>query len=468
MARRLILALLALLAISIAAPAAATTCSVGGGASFVVPPDVAAQPGWTCNTVTPTYDTTNSVQNGWIDPAVTPNPQTGLTNIPAPSYGLGRITSMVVPERTGTGTGCTSFGLVLGAGGDTGCAEAKFRTGVDFSHYGPDDPIRNFGAPAASHLHCFFGNGSTNASSTYTSRFASGRSRQRRWARTSMALAIGIPASPSRTMTEPGTRHRQARYHCRLLPCDGSTSAAVANVKKTTLLVPGLRYVFGFNMDDGGKPSDPDGGIGAWLINGSTGVLDVANAANAAAGGSSTRYRAAQASTTQHFNLAYYVCNGATTDASADAGMGGGTSRWLADALWRRPIQRHLRKSATFSGSINGSNAPDCHVGGERRSSEHAGNRCYRWRLGDHYNYFAGYAAHWRRIPRRHWQIQSVMLGNICPAQTLTNAVATHQFWINISGPQCWDGKNLWSPGGYKHVVAAIFDTNITSTYLPE
>jgi hypothetical protein len=81
---------------------------------------------------------------------------------------------------------------------------------------------------------------------------------------------------------------------------DGSTPTAVANVEKSTLLVPGLRYVFGFNMDDGGKPTDPDHGVGAWLINGSTGVLDAANAANAAAGGSSTRYATVNAPGTRH------------------------------------------------------------------------------------------------------------------------------------------------------------------------
>jgi hypothetical protein len=127
--------------------------------------------GWTCNTVTPQYDTTNSSPNTWLDPAVTPNPQTGLANIPAPSYGAGRITASVVANTqivSGPQTAaCTSFGRVVGEGGDSTCTEAKFRTGVDFSHYAPDDPIRNFGAPGTSHLHCFFGNGSTNAFSTY-------------------------------------------------------------------------------------------------------------------------------------------------------------------------------------------------------------------------------------------------------------------------------------------------------------
>jgi hypothetical protein len=173
MLRRFIYALLALLTFVIASPASAVTCG-----TFVVPTDIASQPGWSCTgwQVVPQYDTTNSAPNTWLDPAVTPNPQTGLTNIPAPSYGVGRITASVVAEyangvsgSTNPAVTCTSFGRVKGEGGDYSCAEAKFRTGVDFSHYAPDDPIRNFGAPGVSHLHCFFGNGTTNAFSTYKS-----------------------------------------------------------------------------------------------------------------------------------------------------------------------------------------------------------------------------------------------------------------------------------------------------------
>jgi hypothetical protein len=159
MLKRLILAVLAVF--FFAAPASAVTC---GG--FTVPTDVASQPGWTCNTVTPQLDTTNSATNVVVDPAVTPPTQVGLTNIPAPSY-TNRVSAFTVAERSGNGATCTSYGLLVSEGGDTGCTEAKFRTFADFSHYAPDDPIRNFGAPGTSHLHCFFGNGTTNAYSTY-------------------------------------------------------------------------------------------------------------------------------------------------------------------------------------------------------------------------------------------------------------------------------------------------------------
>jgi hypothetical protein len=55
-----------------------------------------------------------------------------------------------------------------------------------------------------------------------------------------------------------------------------------------------------------------------------------------------------------------------------------------------------------------------------------------------------------------------------CGVQTLTNAVATHQFFINIAGAQCWDGKNLWSPGGYKHLVMSIYDSKYSSYVCPK
>jgi hypothetical protein len=146
-------------------PAAATTCD-----GYTVPTDVAAQPGWSCTgwQVTPQYDTTNSQHNPSIDPAVTPPTNAGLTNIASPSY-TNRDVSNVVAETSGDGVNCTSFGKLRLEGGDTHCTEAKFRTHADFTHYAPDDPIRNFGAPGASHLHCFFANPTTNAYSTYKS-----------------------------------------------------------------------------------------------------------------------------------------------------------------------------------------------------------------------------------------------------------------------------------------------------------
>jgi hypothetical protein len=45
----------------------------------------------------------------------------------------------------------------------------RFKAVCKYSHSAPDDPIVHFGEPGASHRHDFFGNTSTNASSTYQS-----------------------------------------------------------------------------------------------------------------------------------------------------------------------------------------------------------------------------------------------------------------------------------------------------------
>lgn len=36
---------------------------------------------------------------------------------------------------------------------------------------------------------------------------------------------------------------------------------------------------------------------------------------------------------------------------------------------------------------------------------------------------------------------------------------AGDDLWIQFAGPTCWDGVNLWSPGGYKHVIPGIYDS---------
>jgi hypothetical protein len=443
MLRRILIALAALF---IAQPAYAATCG-----SSTVPADIPSTGGADCTTVTPQYDTTNSVQNGWLDQAVNPNPQTGLANIPVPSY-TNRVTTLVVPERSGNGVSCTSFGLVVGAGGDSSCAETKFRTFVDFSHYGPDDPIRNFGSPGTSHLHCFFGNGSTNAYSTYKS--------LRKRGLTSTAIGTDVNATaywyPCITVANyDGAGHTGIVKPDSIVVYyvgDGSTPTTVANVEKSTLLVPGLRYVFGFNMDDGGKPTDPDHGIGAWLLNGSTGVLDAANAANAAAGGSSTRYATVNAPGSQPPGMVDYVCMGSTVDASVQSSSTF-ASKFLQTLTGGDPYNGTC-EAGFFTGSasggiltvtavssgvlqvgqsiLNGTNSlGDLTITSQRSSTESGGA------LGGRGTY-------------------SISKTDV--TATYTNVTATHQFFIGISGAQCWDGRNLWTPGGYKHVVPIIFD----------
>lgn len=429
MLKRFILALLALLAVSIAAPAAATTCN-----SVTVPTNIASQPGWTCGTTAPQFDTTNSAPNDWLDPAIVPNTQTGLANIPAPSYGPDRITSLPTCEYRNCSSGvvgatCTSFGLVKGLGGDSTCQETKFRTHVDFSHYGPDDPIRNFGAPGSSHLHCFFGNGATNANSTYGS--------LRRRALTSTAMGTDINGTaywyPCIYVSNyDGAGHTaivKADYIVVYYAGDGATLTAAQNAEKSTLLVPGLSYVFGFNMDDGGIPSTSiDHGMGAWLQNGSTGILDVANAANSAAGYSGSRYSVMNPGDTKHPNAVDYICMGATADSSV-VGSGASAARFLALPAGGDPFNGTC-ESATFSGSVNSSNqlvvSSLTGVIQNGQGIAYLGGDWQNVKVGSQISGTTGGAGTYTLVCNG-------FPGNVCPPQTLpANTVATHAFFVAI------------------------------------
>lgn len=197
--------------------------SIGG---FVVPPDLRSQPGGGYSAVTPIYNTAGGI-NTPIDDFTTPAPQQGLTNIPNSSYtnmvtsggntpmcptaltaGPSSFTGSIsgtVLTVTAVSSGTISIGTTLGGSGvsagtqissngtgtgGTGtyniqvtqtvaseamttatCTQAKFRTEVGPTHNKVlcDDPIRNWGAPGASHCHYYFGNIHINASSTYAS-----------------------------------------------------------------------------------------------------------------------------------------------------------------------------------------------------------------------------------------------------------------------------------------------------------
>jgi hypothetical protein len=44
---------------------------------------------------------------------------------------------------------------------------------------------------------------------------------------------------------------------------------------------------------------------------------------------------------------------------------------------------------------------------------------------------------------------------------------AGKDLWVQVAGPTCWDGVNLWSPGGYKHVIPGIWDSVANSFVCP-
>ena len=44
---------------------------------------------------------------------------------------------------------------------------------------------------------------------------------------------------------------------------------------------------------------------------------------------------------------------------------------------------------------------------------------------------------------------------------------SSYKMLAQISGARCWDGVNLWSPGGYRHVITAIWDTYYSKFVCP-
>lgn len=300
--------------------------------------------------VAPLYKT-NGTANTPIDSTVTPMPiGTGLTNIPIPS-----TTNRIVTNGPYDGT-TAPFKTTIPFGG-TG-SENKFRTIVGFSHFLPDDPIRDFGQPDDSHLHCFFGGGSTNAYSTYKT--------LRQHALSSLAAGTDVNGTgywfPAVVVLNPyGNGKNYAIklneavvYYTENPATDGTGAGAKA------FIPVGLRYVFGFDMD----ASSPTAQY-AWLQT----ILDAANATQGY-----TRYTLTNPS--GHYQTqASFNCSGAS------------------------PVTVYVIKNADGS---------DPHGG---------------------------------------------------------TANDGQDYWVQIDGPQFYDGTNLWSPGGYKHLIPGVWDT-VTNSWV--
>lgn len=413
MAKRLLFALWAL-------------CLATASMAFPVPPDIQAFSGSSGFTqVAPVYNTTGTA-NVVVDSTVTPMPVgTGLTNIPIPSttnrivttadqteasftgsisgtvltvtavasgtiingeyvYGAG-ISANTTITSFGTGTGGTgtyninnsqtvasetmgstnpsTYCLSNAFGGPSNCAENKFRTIVDFSHMLPDDPMRNYGQPGASHLHCFFGGGSTNAYSTYKT--------LRNHALESTSAGTDINGTgywfPCIVVLNPysdGKNFALKADSITVYYTENPATNGTGNGAKAYIPV-GLRYVFGFEMDAASVATQY-----AWLQT----YLDAANAAQGY-----TRYTLKSPSGNYQTQAAF-ACVGAT------------------------PTTTTYIKNADGSDPFNGT----CVAGGG--------------------------------------------VGN------------TGDFYILMDGPLCYDGANLWSPGGYKHFIPGVWDT-VTSAW---
>jgi hypothetical protein len=450
--------------------------------SFPKPPDVPAYV-----SVAPLYKT-DGTDNFPLDSTVTPMPiGTGLTNIPIPSTTgrvkttvdrtptniTGSITSNVLNATSVTGTirigdyiaapgvtsGTRTTSQVSGALGDIGkynvtatpnvgsesmvstavefcltvvyggqCGENKFRTIADHSHILPDDPIRNWNLPGTSHCHDFFGGGTTNASSTYASLRAHGLASKAAGTDTNgtgywftCVVSVNPFGNGKNYVVVPDW---VTVYYTENPATDGTGYGTKARIPV------GQRYVFGFDMDatvSGGVPQQF-----AWLQT----TLDAANTTIGHA-----RYSLANPSTGHLRSQVQYTCINATpltVDTLRTSGGGdpfGGTCN-----------------GADFNGSITGNVLT---VNTVTKGTMAAGESIQQ-----------------TTSPVEVAQIVSQSSGTTGGAgtylldRTVTGGVtsqallARQDLVINIGAPGCFDGTNLWSPGGYKNVIPEVWDSD--------
>lgn len=223
--------------------------------SFPKPSDVPAYVDTTTNMYLPGSQL-NKLGNG-IDPdGGTP---------PAMAYELPDVPSSPVGwSSSATNSGSNYCNLILFGGS---CQQPKVRLNANVTHVLRDDPIRNFGQPGTSHCHTFFGNNSTNAYST----FASLRAHAANSASSGGALngtAYWYPCIVKPNAFGDGKDYVVKPDFVIFYYTVASTTAAI---DATTYLPLGLRYVSGFNMDDGVSSGEK---LGGWLQT----KIDAANA----------------------------------------------------------------------------------------------------------------------------------------------------------------------------------------------
>lgn len=410
MARRLFIAALPLL-----------YCGPALAQSFPKPPDVPAY-----SAVTPVYKT-DGTQNVSIDPTVTPPPyySTMPANIPIPSN-TGRL-GEDGPYASNNTT--NPYCLSTAFGGPSGCPENKFRTIVDFSHMLPDDPVRNFGQPGTSHLHCFFGNSSTNAYSTYV---------------TLRQHALNSTAA--------GTDANATGYwfpcFVKLNPFGDGKNYAIASDREvvyytenpsTTLpktdIARGTRYVTGFDMDST-TPSFGSGVVGgqfSWLQT----ILDSANAAQGR-----TRYALTNPGGAL-YNSPNFSCTGATPV----------TVKVIKNADGSDPYAGTCN-GAQFIGSISGTTLTVTSVqAGTITAGESLLSNGTKGNITAQLTGATGGVGTY-----------SVDTSQTVASQSID---ASQDYYVEIGADFCWDGVNPWSPGGYKNVIPPIWDNDFGKFVCP-
>jgi len=386
--------------------------------SFPKPPDVAA-----FNQVAPQLDTSGGT-NTPIDSTITPMPVTALTNIPIPSN-----TNRIVSDGPYDGT-VSPFCKTIPFGGT--CTENKFRTLADFSHMLPDDPIRNYGQPGTSHLHCFFGGGSTNAYSTYKT--------LRQHALESKAAGTDVNGTgywhPCMVVLNPYGDGKnfaiKPSFYIVYYTENPATDGTGTGIK--THIPVGLRYVFGFDMD-AASPTVGTGGQYAWLQS----YLDTANTAIG-----HTRYRLTD-SNGHYSTQAQYACTGATPNSAYVIKNSDGSDPFGGTC-----------ESAQFTGSISGTTLTVTAVasGTIKTGTILSGQGISSGPTISSFGTGTGGTGTY----------------NISTSMTVASETmhANQDFYITLSGARCYDGTNLWSAGGYKHVIPSIYDIDNSKFVCPK
>lgn len=449
--KRTILALLALI-----------TCQAAIAQSFVKPPDVPA-----FTQVVPTY-TTDGSENDPIDPNVTAPPQSGLTNIPNTSYVSQVTSSSVTASISGTvmtvtavttggirvgdtvyGTGITGTPTVSGFGTGTGgtgtynisssqtvssetittgdnyslclatssgpCFQAKFRTIVGSTHSKVlcDDPQRNYGAPGASHCHLFFGNLHINAYSTYSSLRHDCASDASGFC--ANATAYWFPAIYKSNPFADGHNYAMRPNYAIIYYLQNFPSLGPA----TTNLVPGLRYVLLYEMDDRWQ----------WLQS----VLDSLNATIG-----HTRYTLIGRDSTLTGSL-----SGTTLTVTAESGS--------AISIGQRLSGANITAGTQIVGFGTGTGTTGTYT--VNLSQTVASETIYAGNMSASFAYSCVHSGVGTTVVK--------FLKNADGSDPFAgNCQSGDDFYVNFSGPDCWDRTNLWSPGGYKHVIPEIYDAD--------
>jgi lysophospholipase L1-like esterase len=228
MAKRFLLALLALVGFA----------QVAAAQSFPQPPDTTYVP----STITYQAGTTPNVT---VDTEVS---GLGLADIPA--------TNRTSWMNTGTFDGGSSYKAIPPG------SEKKFRTHANFTHFAPDDPVRNYCQPGGAHLHLFFGNPTVNACSTFAKLRAEGKY-ARAGGGNNNRTGYWVPAPIIDDAFGDGRSYMVKPNLVTIYYQEPPRFATIRHVL-------GQRYVGGFHMDYGD----------AWL----QGKLDIANAQPGTAG----------------------------------------------------------------------------------------------------------------------------------------------------------------------------------------